>query len=82
MACFPLGLHLHEGDLPGRLQVFTSEGRVVASVEQRINDDAELPIFGTPRVFRAWAEALLELAEEAVRREDAMTDEPLPFEVA
>ena len=82
MAGFPLGLHLNEGDLPGNLLVFTSEGRVVAQVTQRINDDSFLYLYGEPRVFRAWAEALLEMADEAVRRHDAMSDEPLPLEVA
>ncbi len=79
MATFPLGLHLHEGDLPGRLQfVVPGDDRPrFAACRQRVNDDSDFVLYGSPRDMRAWAEALVELADEAVRREDALTDVPL-----
>jgi len=61
-------------------------GRVITSVKV-VGDDqdgtvvpTELTLVGQPRVLRRILDELTAAVDEAVRREDAMTDTVLPFE--
>lgn len=73
-------LHLRHGEIPTLIAVFEvgDPARVMASVALGGGVSAIL----SPRALRVYADALVEVADEACRREDALTDEPLPISFA
>lgn len=77
MALIPLALHLAEGDLPSFKHLFTSQGLVLMSADL----GGGLDVMCTPRQLRLYTDALIEIADEGCRREDALTDVPLPWRV-
>ncbi len=79
MADLTLRLHLRPDDRPRLDGVeMTTLGTAVAEVGLAAKF-AGPSLFASPRTLRAWAEALLDVADEACRQEAALTDEPLPF---
>lgn len=80
-------LHLDKSDRvePG-LTRDPGAGRVITSVKVVAHDDGgtvvptSLTLVASPRVLRRIAEELVAAADEACRREDALSDTVLPFE--
>lgn len=78
MASIPLTLHIGKGDQPRLGVVLPTSHRIVATVNVPIDGGDVFTLLGAPCDLRSFAQALLDVADEACRQEDRLTDEPLP----